>query len=211
MLLPLFPYPMLRASHSITADSASRADTADPTIPVLSLSDSMDIAMLESSFTDNLDSLVGLWYVENALVGFPDSGWSELPDTAFPQFPDSVYVDRLERLPVTVDLTYNRFVRNYIHVYTGKRRELVELVLGLSEYYFPIFDEIFDFYGMPLELKYCSIIESALNPRAVSRARATGIWQFMYGTGRMYGLTINSLVDERRDPIKSKHAAARFM
>jgi membrane-bound lytic murein transglycosylase D len=142
---------------------------------------------------------------------YPDSGWTEEPDSVYPQFPDSVYIDRLERLPAQVDLAYNKFVRNYILAYTGKRRELVEVVLGLSEYYFPIFDEIFDYHGIPLELKYCSIIESALNPRAVSRARATGIWQFMYGTGRMYGLTINSLVDERRDPVKSTHAAARFM
>ncbi|KPK85275.1 MAG: lytic transglycosylase, partial [Bacteroides sp. SM23_62_1] len=92
-----------------------------------------------------------------------------------------------------------------------RRRELVGIMLGLSEYYFPIFEEIFAYYDIPLELKYCSIIESALNPRAVSRAGATGIWQFMYGTGKMYNLTINSLVDERRDPVKSTHAAARLM
>jgi membrane-bound lytic murein transglycosylase D len=190
---------------------AGRADTTSTQLDVMSLSDSLEAEFLHSSFESNLDSLVGLWYVENALGVYPDSGWSEEPDTVYPWFPDSVYIDRLERLPYQVDLTYNKFVRNYIRVYTGKRRELVQVVLGLSEYYFPIFDEIFDYHDMPLELKYCSIIESALNPRAVSRARAAGIWQFMYGTGRMYGLTINSLVDERRDPIKSTHAAARFM
>jgi membrane-bound lytic murein transglycosylase D len=194
-----------------TGTNAGWADTTSSKLDMMTLSDSLDVEFLHDSFEDNLDSLVGLWYVENVLGVYPDSGWTEEPDTVFPQFPDSVYIDRLERLPVQVDLAYNKFVRNYIRVYTGKRRELVQVVLGLSEYYFPIFDEIFDYHGIPLELKYCSIIESALNPRAVSRARATGIWQFMYGTGRMYGLTINSLVDERRDPIKSTHAAARFM
>lgn len=191
--------------------NAGRADTTRLHLDVMTLSDSLEVELLQESFEENLDSLVGLWYVENVLGDYPDSGWTEEADTVFPQFPDSVYMERLERLPVKLDLTYNKFVRNFIRVYTGKRRELVEVVLGLSEYYFPIFDEIFDYYDLPLELKYCSIIESALNPRAVSRARATGIWQFMYGTGRMYGLTINSLVDERRDPIKSTHAAARFM
>ncbi len=191
--------------------NAGWADTTSSHLDVMTLSDSLEVEFLHDSFEDNLDSLVGLWYVENAMGMYPDSGWTEEPDTIFPQFPDSVYIDRLERLPVQVELTYNKFVRNYIRVYTGKRRELVQVVLGLSEYYFPIFDEIFDYHGIPLELKYCSIIESALNPRAVSRARATGIWQFMYGTGRMYGLTINSLVDERRDPVKSTHAAASFM
>ena len=192
-----------------TLINAGWADTTSSYLEKMTLFDSLDVKFYEDSFENNLDSLVGLWYVEKMLG--PDSGWTEEPDTVYPQFPDSVYLDRLDRLPVKLDLTYNKLVRNYIQVYTGKRRELVEVVLGLSAYYFPIFDEIFDYHDIPLELKYCSIIESALNPRAVSRARATGIWQFMYGTGRMYGLTINSLVDERRDPIKSTDAAARFM
>ncbi len=84
-------------------------------------------------------------------------------------------------------------------------------MLGLAEYYFPVFEEIFDLYGIPYEIKYLSIIESALNPRAVSRAGAVGAWQFMYSTGKHYGLTINSLVDERKDPIEATHAAARFL
>lgn len=198
----------LSLSHPL---KAGMADTTSANLNVMSLADSMEIEMLYASFESNLDSLVGLWYVENSLGMYPDPSMEEKPDSIYPQFPDSVYLERLEKLPVILDLTYNKFVRNYIRVYTDKRRELVQVVLGLSEYYFPVFDEIFDYYGIPLELKYCSIIESALNPRAVSRAGATGMWQFMYGTGRMYGLTINSLVDERRDPVKSTHAAAQFM
>ncbi len=173
--------------------------------------DSLEITILESEFEDNLDSLVNLWYIENSIVEIPDSGGISGGDSAGVRFPDSVYIARLERLPYKVSMTYNKYVRSYIQVYTERRRELMEVLLGLSEYYFPIFEEIFDYYGIPYELKYCAIVESALNPRAVSRAGATGTWQFMYGTGRMYGLTINSLVDERRDPVRSTYAAARFM
>lgn len=167
--------------------------------------------ILLSEFGSNLDSLLNLWYVENS----SDSGYLEtydpLADTFLIEYPDSVYIERLSRIPSLIPLTYNRYVRNFIHVYTHKRREQVGIMLGLSEYYFPIFEEIFALYDMPLELKYCSIIESALNPRAVSRAGAAGLWQFMYGTGLMNGLTINSFVDERRDPVKSTYAAAKYM
>ena len=170
-----------------------------------------DPDLIVSEFDSNLDSLLHLWYIKE----FIDSGYSDaydpLIDTVFPVFSDSIYIERLSRIPSLIPLSYNRYVRNFIHVYTEKRREQVGIMLGLSEYYFPIFEEIFDFYDMPLELKYCAIIESALNPRAVSRAGATGIWQFMYGTGLMNGLTINSFVDERRDPVKSTYAAARYM
>jgi membrane-bound lytic murein transglycosylase D len=165
----------------------------------------------ESGFSSNLDSLTNLWYVRN-MTGLQASGSSVVStDSLAVLFPDSVYIERLSRLPTVMPLSYNRHVRNFISLYTTKRREQVGIMLGLSEYYFPLFEEIFSYYDLPLELKYCSIIESALNPRAVSRAGATGIWQFMYGTGRMYDLTINSFVDERRDPVKSTHAAASFM
>ena len=165
-----------------------------------------------SSFENNLDSLVHLWYVSQTGNSKEYSLVEDVEDeTIVARFPDSVYIDRLSRIPSLLELSYNNIVRNYIHVYTGKRKENLEIMLGLSEYYFPIFDEIFDYYDIPNELKYMSVIESALNPRAVSRVGAVGLWQFMYGTGRMYGLTINSIVDERRDPIKSTHAAARFV
>ncbi len=159
---------------------------------------------------ENLDSLLNLWYVNQSLETAVDDYNAEA-DTLFPDFSDSVYMARLADIPSVVDLTYNRIVKNYINVYTRKRREQVRTMLGLSEYYFPIYEEIFDLYGVPYELKYLSIIESALNPRAVSRAGAVGTWQFMYSTGKAYGLTINSLVDERRDPVASTHAAARYL
>lgn len=163
-----------------------------------------------TNFEENLDSLDNLYYMQDKFLVDSISVDSLVEYVSAKDVPDSVYIERLARIPSVVDLSFNSVVRRYIEIYTGKRRELVEKMLGLSEYYFPIFDEIFDYYDVPNEMKYMSIIESALNPRAYSRARAVGLWQFMYGTGRLYGLEINSLVDERRDPIKSTHAAAKF-
>lgn len=159
----------------------------------------------------NIDSLLNVYYINQTLEGMVDDAAFDVNDSLVPDFPDSVYIERLSNIPSVVELSYNRLVKNYINVYTKKRREQVRYMLALSEYYFPLFEEIFDQYGVPYELKNLAIIESALNPRAVSRVGAVGIWQFMYGTARMYGLRINSLVDERRDPLKSTHAAARFL
>lgn len=125
--------------------------------------------------------------------------------------PDSVYIDRLYSLPTEMEMVYNPIVRSYIEMYTGRRRTSVEYFLGKSRYFFPIFEQALDKYGIPLELKYLPIIESALKPTIVSRAGATGLWQFMIGTGKMYNLEINSLVDERRDPFLSSDAAARYL
>ncbi len=196
---------------SLMPVQAANPDTVSVDMDKLSLSDSLELMEFYGAFESNLDSLVNLWYIENNPGVEPDTSWIAGSDSVFTHLPDSVYIDRLSRIPARADLTYNKYVRNYIRVYLGKRSELVEVMVGMSEYYFPVFEEIFDYYGIPLELKYCAIIESALNPRAVSKAGATGVWQFMYGTGKMYGLTINSLVDERRDPVKSADAAARMM
>jgi membrane-bound lytic murein transglycosylase D len=163
-------------------------------------------------FSNNLDSLLNLWYVQQALdTNNLVLGVEEDSIGILPALPDSVYQQRLAAITSAFDLTYNSIVKSYINVYTQKKRDRVEVMLGLSDYYFPIFEEILDLYQLPQELRVLPVIESALNPRAVSRAGATGIWQFMYGTGRMYKLTINSFVDERRDPILSSHAAARFL
>jgi len=110
-----------------------------------------------------------------------------------------------------IPLSYNKIVNNFIKLYSERRRDLVQIMLGLSEYYFPIFEEVLDKHDLPVELKYMAIIESALNPRAVSKAGATGIWQFMYTTGKQYGLEVNSYVDERRNPIEATYSAARFL
>ena len=125
--------------------------------------------------------------------------------------PDSVYMQRLFDMNSFIDLPYNSIVRNFINVYTNKQRDKMQVMLGLADFYFPIFEEILVRNNLPIELRILPVIESALNPRAVSRVGATGMWQFMYGTGRMYNLTINSFIDERRDPIAASHAAVRFL
>ena len=122
-----------------------------------------------------------------------------------------MYIARLGLIPSVIELPYNDKVRRYIEVYTRKSPHAIPYMIGMTDYYFPIFEEILDEYDLPLEFRYLPIIESALNPRAVSRAGATGLWQFMYSTGKMYKLEINTFVDDRRDPIKSTRAAAAFL
>ncbi len=126
-------------------------------------------------------------------------------------FNDSIYIQRLHNMPSFMELSYNHVVRSYIDMYANRKRSQVAYMLALGDYYFPMFEQMLDKYGLPLELKYLPVIESALNPVAVSRVGATGLWQFMLKTGKGYGLEINSLVDERRDPIKSSEAAARYL
>lgn len=158
------------------------------------------------------DSLLHTWYQQRSLTfdyledpeGF-DSTYFES------NVPDSVYIERLKKMNSFIQLPYNNIVRNHIVYYTTRIPGKMSTVLGLCPYYMPIFEEILDKYDMPKELKVMAIIESALNPVAVSSARAKGIWQFMYSTARQYGLEITSYVDERLDPVKSAEAAARYL
>ncbi|MDR3296728.1 MAG: transglycosylase SLT domain-containing protein [Prevotellaceae bacterium] len=124
---------------------------------------------------------------------------------------DSMYIARLARLHSVMDLPFNSVVRSFIKMYTEQKRDKAAEILAASEFYFPLIEPILDQYGLPLEMRYLAVIESALNPRAVSRAGATGMWQFMYSTGKMYGLRINSTIDDRRDPVAATHAAARHL
>jgi membrane-bound lytic murein transglycosylase D len=158
---------------------------------------------------NNIDSLLSIWYLQRALQDTFDF----VKPLNFPEIeiPDSVYIARLKALPHIIDLPYNHLVRNQIIYYTQRIAEKTEMILGLSEFYFPQVEEILDQYDMPLELRAMAVIESALIPSAVSPKKAKGMWQFMYGTAKMYNLTMNSYVDERFDPIASTHAAARHM
>ena len=139
------------------------------------------------------------------IILYPDE---ELPPA---DMPDSVYIRRITAMPSIISLPYNEIVRNHIVLYVQKRAERSEYMLGLAEYYMPIFEEILDLYDIPLEMRALPIIESALSPVIVSRRGATGMWQFMLNTGKHYGLTINTYVDERRDFIASTHAAAKYL
>ncbi len=162
-----------------------------------------------------LDSLVTLTFFTDTVFTTDTSKLNIYNFAAgeVPVYPDSVIQARLEELNKTTpfEIAFNRQIRSYINTYTIKKRELASTVLGLSEFYFPLFEEYLDKYNMPLELKYLAVVESALNPRANSRAGAKGLWQFMYRTGKMYGLRSTSLVDDRFDPYKATDAACRHL
>ncbi len=174
--------------------------------------DSIPVELYHSNFDRNLDSLMQIWYVQESIGSDSDISELAVDEISYArEFHDSIYIERLSKIPSLVHLTYNNIVRSYIHVYTLKKPDKLEVMLGLKEYYFPMIEEVLDLYDLPLELKYLAVIESALNPRAVSRVGATGMWQFMLGTGRMYKLEVNSFVDQRRDPMVATHAAAQFL
>lgn len=124
---------------------------------------------------------------------------------------DSEYISRLEKIPTIMNLSYNNIVKDYILLYTKRKRKLTSYILGQKDFYFPMFYDALDEEGLPLELANLPVIESALNARAYSFAGASGLWQFITSTGKMYGLTINSLVDERRDPQKATKAAVQYL
>lgn len=154
-----------------------------------------------------LDSLLNDWNVRSHLT--LDDSCDATGEN--PEFTKDEYITRLSRLPNVIEMPYNAVVCRYIDQYCGKMRRSVSIFLGAGNFYIPIFEEALESYQLPLELKYLPIIESALNPKATSRVGAAGLWQFMIATGKQYGLEVTSLVDERRDPIKSSYAAARYL
>lgn len=154
-----------------------------------------------------IDSLLNDWKTRTNLIYDTDCTDSAV----IPQFSDSIYIDRLQRMPTIMEMPYNAIVREYIDRYAVKLRNQVSVMLAANNFYMPLFEEALDAYDLPLELKYLPIIESALKPTARSRAGALGLWQFMLKTGRLYGLESNSLVDDRLDPIKATWAAARYL
>lgn len=164
-----------------------------------------DLGRLPESFEMSLDSLFNRRYKE-----YYNLSKRNKPNTESTRTLDQLYRKRLHAMESAIPLTYNPLVREAIELYVNKRSRLLSLMLAKAAYYFPIIESALDKYGMPLELKYLAIVESALNPTAVSRAGATGLWQFMLPTGKAYGLHIDSMVDERCDPYKSSEAMARY-
>lgn len=156
---------------------------------------------------DNLDNLLHLYNAKTYMMQDTSCNYRDVN----PVFDKEVYIDRLKRLPTIIEMPYNDVVQKFIDRYSGKLRRSVSYMLGAGNFYMPIFEEALEAYNLPLELKYLPVIESALNPTAVSRVGATGLWQFMIGTGKRYGLEVNSLIDERRDPVKSSYAAAHYL
>lgn len=193
------------ANHLLGQDNPATADTSQSAFEFIK----------DDFIAASLDSLAGLRYFE----GF-ECPTDETLKNVFgftpgfvPVYADSVYYNRLKKLDAAspINLTYNQYVKDYIELYAVKKRGLMERVMGLAQIYFPMFEEHLDRFNMPLELKYLAIVESALNPVAKSRVGATGLWQFMYGTGKAYNLKVTSLVDDRRDPLKSTIAACEHM
>lgn len=180
---------------------------AAPHKSILSLKESItdDNIQFPYSFETNTQELMKNWYLQNYAVLDKDVENKDPGDVS-----DATYISRLKTIPSGIELPFNQVVKSYIERYTHRERTLVAEMLGMSPYYMPIFEQALEKRGMPLELKYIPVIESALDPNAVSPVGASGLWQFMLETARNQGLEVNSLVDERRDPYRSSDAAADY-
>jgi membrane-bound lytic murein transglycosylase D len=172
-------------------------------------------AFRKSSVSDILDSLVNATYFkdEHFSGSAKESEKFGFPSNFIPQYSDSVYASRIASLArkTPFNLVYNDHVRGFIRIYAVDKRNLTGKILGLTKVYFPLFEEKLDAYNIPLEMKYLAVVESALNPTAISPAGAKGLWQFMYGTGKMYGMESSSFIEDRYDPEKATLAACRYL
>ena len=190
----------------ITVASAISAEALPITVLDISHTITDPNLIYPESVETDVDKMMNNWYLRNyALLDSMADYRKEVDAT------DAQIIERLSKIPAEIELPYNSLVRNIINLYTNRRRSLVENMLGMSHYYMPIFEQALEKENMPHELKYLPVIESALNPDAVSKAGATGLWQFMTPTAKGLGLEINTIVDERRDPVKSSEMAAKYL
>lgn len=166
-----------------------------------------EVIELPQGMITEVDSLLHLYNTKTYMKPATDCN---VPNVN-PIYTKEEYMERLKRIPSVIEMPYNDIVQKFIDRYSNRLRRSVSYMLGAQNFYMPIFEQALETYGLPLELKYLPVIESALNPKAVSRVGATGLWQFMLKTGKNYGLEVNSLVDERRDPVKASYAAARYL
>lgn len=192
---------------TLLSTSALYAQQTEQSITVRSASGTDQVIDLPEGMLSTTDSLYLDWISKNYI----NLGENCTSTATNPVVSDSVYIDRLQRIPAIIEMPYNEVVRKFIDMYATRLRQKVAFMLSANNFYMPIFEEALDLYDLPQELKYLPVIESALNPTATSRAGAVGLWQFMLTTGKIYGLKNNSLVDERRDPIKSTRAAVRYL
>lgn len=173
------------------------------------------VTMTDNPVAAMLDSLANQKVLEKALLKpvYPKVNKYKYAEDSVPRFEDFVYESRLAKLDANspFDLVYNPHVKGFIELYAVRKRQLVSRVMGLSQLYYPMFEEVFDRHNIPLELKHLAVIESALNPIARSKCGATGLWQFMYPTGKMYGLNVTSYIDERSNVYKATEAAAEYL
>ena len=167
-------------------------------------------SVAEDPIISMLDSLVNQNYIQRLNISSSGIPQNTFQPSEIPSYSDDVYRARIQKIQTPIPLTYNEQIKEYIDLYAVRKRALTERVMGLANLYFPLYEQILDQQELPLEFKYLSIVESALNPTAVSRAGATGLWQFMLNTGKLYKLKINSFIDERRDPYKSTSAACQY-
>ena len=204
----LMTVALFLASHGVMQAQVVEEDFEDENeITVTDEQGEEEVIEFPEAMAFELDSLLNLYMSKTYLSEDNDCRMKDVN----PVFEKEVYIERLKRIPSIIELPYNEVVQKFIDRYSGRLRHSVSYMRGASNFYMPIFEEALETYGLPLELKYLPVIESALNPKAVSRVGATGLWQFMLTTGKQYGLKVNSLVDERRDPVKSSYAAANYL
>ena len=199
--------PLSMSAQVIDEDEDDEEPDEEDEITVLDQSGNEEVIEFPEAMTYDLDSLLNVYMAKTYLDEPQDCNMKDVN----PEYSKEEYVDRLYRMPCVMEMAYNDVVQKFIDRYSGRLRRSISYMLGASNFYMPIFEEALEMYQLPLELKYLPIIESALNPKAVSRVGAAGLWQFMPATGKQYGLKLNSLVDERRDPVKSSQAAARYL
>lgn len=198
---------IVTALFAFTNGAWAQNDNEDTEITVTNQKGEKEVIDLPEALSYEYDSLLSVY---NAKTYIRPNANCDMPDVN-PIYEKEVYKERLSRIPAVIEMPYNDVVQKLIDRYSGHLRRSVSLMLGTQNFYMPIFEQALESYGLPLELKYLPVIESALNPNAVSRVGATGLWQFMLQTGKQYGLEVNSFVDERRDPVKASYAAAHYL
>lgn len=213
--------PIVTAKDSISSDSIPSKILLDDTNEFSKVKDLFSkegdkIDLVDNAVAAKIDSL---WREEILKLNLYDSIYKDVRELSYSDsitltdLPTDTLKARLRRLnqrtPFNVE--YNPSLESVIKSFLKRRRKSLQKLMNKSDYYFPMFEQELDIYDIPLEVKYLAIVESALNPRARSRVGATGLWQFMFATGRMYNLDVNSYVDERMDPLKSTTAAAKYL